>query len=48
MTYVFESIDKIGSRKRIIYGCLRNALRYALRAKRLPRLRRDANDLRMK
>lgn len=46
MFYIFESIDKYGSRKRIVYSHLGNALRHAIRFKKLPKIQRDANDVR--
>lgn len=46
MSYIFESTDKYGSRKRVVYGRLGNALRYAIRFKKLPKIQRDANDIR--
>lgn len=41
MCYVFEYIDKNGSRKRIVYSRLKNAMRYMLRHKKLPKIRRN-------
>lgn len=46
MFYVFETIDKHGSRRRIVYSHLKNALNHILRFKKLPKIRRNANDLR--
>lgn len=46
MVYVFESIDKNGSRKRIVYGGLKNALRHIIRYKKIPKIRSNANDIR--
>lgn len=46
MFYVFESIDKHGSRRRIVYNRLKNALYHAIRFKKIPKIQRDANVFR--
>ena len=45
MCYVFETIDKYGSRKRLVYSHLRSAMQHFWRFKTLPRLQHDANNL---
>ena len=45
MCHVFETIDKYGSRKRLVYSHLRSAMQHFWRFKTLPRLQHDANNL---
>lgn len=45
MFYVFESTDRYGSRKRVVYGHLKSALRHAWLCKKLPKIQRNANKV---
>lgn len=46
MCYIFESIDRNGSQKRIIYNRFRSALWHSWCYKCFPKIKRDANDIR--
>ncbi len=44
MYYIFAQTDSYGSRKRVIYKKLRNALAHFWRYKKIPYIKRNAND----